>query len=91
MEGHSSHPTPASIGVGPVLEEPSQAELPPRSGGLTEVWVRSSKLPADLEMAKKVRQEEKDFMRQFGVTIPSSFEERHEQTGHDPVPTEWLD
>ena len=52
-------------------EEPSLAELPPASGELKEVWDRSSGPPLDLEIAAEARQEEKDFMSQFSVTIPS--------------------
>ena len=42
-------------------------------------------------MVEKARREEKDFMSQFGVTIPSSLEECREETEYDPIPTQWLD
>ena len=45
----------------PELGEPSLAKLPPTSGGLKEVWVRSTGLPPDLEtVRKKTRREAKD-------------------------------
>ena len=40
---------------------------------------------------QKARREEMDFMLQFGVTTPSSFEECLEQTGYDPIPIQSLD
>ena len=81
LEGNLDQPTISSLETGPVLEEPNLVEHPPTSGELKEVWGRSTGLPLDSRKVVVARREEMEFMAQFGVTIPSSLQECHDQTG----------
>ena len=79
LEGNLDQPTISSLETGQVLEKPNLAEHPPTRGELKEVCGRRTRLPVDWQKVVVARREEMHLMARLGVT------------GHDPVPTRWID
>ena len=83
--GRDRQLTIAEVEAGPTLEEPELLSIPDSTGSVQEFRDRSSGLPLNLEMVKRARVLEMQYMNELKVLEDSDRDACMAETGRPPI------